>query len=156
MKRTPFKRKQTKPLKRSLLRQISQSPNAQAKQRIQVKVREIVILRDKGCILRQKRFCGGDVGFAVLQADHLITRANSATYGDTRLIVCVCKPCHAWKSLGNNARKREYDALVKTVISPERVKLWEQMEADSWRGTKVDWQIIELQLEQEYRALVEN
>jgi hypothetical protein len=31
------------------------------------------------------------------QADHLTTRANSATYADTRLIVCACKGAHGWK-----------------------------------------------------------
>jgi hypothetical protein len=79
------------------------------KQRIQDLVRDIVIKREGGCIFR------GDVpnpegwtiptcnGFAkdghlILQADHLITRANSATYADTRLIVCLCKGHHGWKS----------------------------------------------------------
>jgi hypothetical protein len=49
------------------------------------------------CILRNIRHCGGEPGFTfledgvigkvVLQADHLITRANSATYADSRLVV---------------------------------------------------------------------
>jgi len=41
----------------------------------------------------------------VLLADHLITRANSATFADSRLVVCVCKSCHAFKSLGSNRHK---------------------------------------------------
>jgi len=71
--------------------------------------------------------CGGyrNDGELILQADHLITRANAATFADTRLIVCLCRDHHGWKSLGSNARKAEYDALVRTLISPERVKLWD-------------------------------
>ena len=33
-------------------------------------------------------------GQLILQADHVITRANSATYAETHLIVCVCKGHH--------------------------------------------------------------
>jgi hypothetical protein len=47
----------------------------------------IVILRDGGCILRDTPHASACNGYAkdghlILQADHLITRANSATYGD--------------------------------------------------------------------------
>ncbi|HXA25104.1 MAG TPA: hypothetical protein VNW90_22690 [Acetobacteraceae bacterium] len=64
-------------------------------------------------------------GHLILQADHLITRAKPATYADARLLVCVCKGAHAWKSLRGNRNKAQYDALVKTNLSPERVILWE-------------------------------
>lgn len=57
-----FKQKSTKPLKRSKLRLEGVSDTAQTKKRIQALVREIVILRDKGCILRFKRPCGGEIG----------------------------------------------------------------------------------------------
>ena len=69
----------------------------------------------------------------ILQCDHLVTRSNSATFADTRLMVCVCRGHHSWKSLGSNARKKEYDELVRTLISPERVKLWDECERDSWK-----------------------
>jgi hypothetical protein len=68
-------------------------------------------------------------GELVLQADHLITRASNATYADTRLIVCVCKGHHGWKKW----HEKEYEALVRTLISPERVALWKRCEEDSWR-----------------------
>lgn len=161
MKRSGFKQKPRKPLQakkgfkvtKSVLRQLSKNPTAEIKREIQALVREIVIKRDKGCILRLKRFCGGDIGFAVLQADHLITRANSATYGDTRLIVCVCTRCHGWKSLGSNRNKKEYDTLVRTLISPERVALWDMAEADSHRPHKMDWQLVKLSLQKELAEL---
>ena len=51
-----------------------------SKDNIQALARQIVIKRDGGCILRNMLYrdflqCGGPI-----QADHLITRANSATY----------------------------------------------------------------------------
>lgn len=44
----------------------------------------------------------------ILQADHLTTRANSATFADTRLIVCVCKGHHGWKKW----HQQEYEEVV--------------------------------------------
>ena len=96
LKRTGFKRKPTVPLKRTRLRVVGVSDTAELKKEIQRLVREIVMIRDKGCVLRSKRHCGGnlDTEGVVIQADHLITRSNSATFADTRLIVCICKSCH--------------------------------------------------------------
>ncbi len=137
---------------RRILRKASKSPVAVIKRRIQALVREIVILRDKGCILRDSRRCGGLPGIpgVVLQADHLISRANSATYGDTRLIVCLCRPCHGGYKQWH---KPEYDALVRTVISKERVALWDMAQADSHRPHKVDWKLVELSLIKELADL---
>lgn len=141
---------------RAALKAMSDSPSAVSKRNIQALLREYVILRDGGCILRNVRRCGGDIGYAVLQADHLITRSNSATYADSRLVVCVCKPCHAWKSLGNNRRKAEYDTLVKTLLPSERVALWEACERDDWRPNRAgayDWQVAEAALRHELMEL---
>lgn len=140
-------------MKRSLLNVEGQSDTATIKRNIQALLRQIVIKRDGGCILRKKRWCNDPV----LQADHLITRANSATYGDSRLVVCVCRSCHAWKSLGSNRNKAQYDALVKTILSTDRVKLWEACELDSWRPTRnytSDWKAIEVALRAEQGAIV--
>ena len=68
----------------------------------------------------------------MLQADHLITRGNNATYAALRLVVCLCMSCHGWKSLGSNRRKAQYDEWLKALISPERVALWE-----AWRNGKL-------------------
>ena len=91
--------------------------------------------RDGGCILRNVQHRGGtlDTLGVVAQADHLLSRSNAATYGDSRLVVCVCRACHAWKSLGDNPREAEYDALVRTIPPSERLKQWEACEQDSWR-----------------------
>lgn len=134
--------------RRTPIKAKSQFETALVKESIQALLRAIVIERDGGCILRGNAYglpdCNGytKVGELVLQADHLITRANGATFADHRLVVCVCKAHHAWKSLGGNMRKAQYDAIVKQLIEPERVALWEAAERDSWkptRYTKSDW-----------------
>lgn len=144
---------------RSRLNRINtKSPSAIAKENIQGLLRQIVILRDKGCILRNHRYCAGmmDMPDVVLQADHLITRANSATYADSRLVVCVCRSCHGWKSLGGNARKAQYDALVRKILSKDRVELWDRAERDSWRPHRkyaTDWRLELVALQHELREL---
>jgi hypothetical protein len=121
-----------------------------------------VIKRDGGCIFRGINayvfLDGGKIGIAhklsgfpkcnghrndgelILQADHLITRANSATYADTRLIVCVCKGHHGWKKW-NEAR---YNELLREVLSPERVALWDKCHAARYKPTRMyasDWKM---------------
>lgn len=162
--------------RRSKLRLQGVSTASQLKRDIQALVRAIVILRDGRCILREVNnydfLEGGKIGIArkiagvprcngfakdghlILQADHLISRSNSATYGDTRLIVCLCKAHHGWKSVGNNLRKAEYDKIVRQIISPERVALWDMAEADKYRPHKMDWALVKVGLEQEYKRLL--
>lgn len=145
--------KRSGPLRRNTpLKVKGHSETADIKQEIQDTLRAIVIARDGTCILRGIRRCYD----TVLQADHLITRANSATYADSRLVVCVCRSCHAWKSLGNNRYKAQYDELVRTLISPERVALWERCERDSWRPHRTytnDWRLQLAALRQELKQL---
>jgi hypothetical protein len=117
------------------------------KDAIQDELHRIVKARDDGCILRGSfdvPSCGGYAkdGHLILQADHLLTRANSATFADPRLVVCVCKAHHGWKSLGGNRNKAQYDAAVRAVLPPDRVSLWDAAEKDSWRPhrtSSTDW-----------------
>lgn len=153
MKRTGFKWKPRKPLKRTRIRVKGISTVAQIKDDIQDWLRAIVMKRDQGCILRMYR-CGNelDMSGVVFQADHLVTRANSATYADTRLVVCVCKGCHAWKKW----HKEEYDDLLREILPKERVKLWDKCEKDSWRPThkvSYDWNLELTALKQEAKKL---
>lgn len=116
------------------MRQNAKTPSAQSKVRIQALLRQIAIKRDKTCVLRAIRHCNDEV----LQYDHLITRANSATYADPRLGVLLCRSCHGWK----HWHEREYNALVKTLLPEDRVTLWDKCEQDSWRPTRKytsDW-----------------
>lgn len=153
---TPLKRK-------TALNVVGHSDTAQLKENIQAELRRIVIARDGGCIFRPRRVrvfgagtpaqevrfstvpeCGGYAkdGHLILQADHLLTRANSATFADPRLVVCVCKAHHGWKSVGSNRNKAQYDAAVRSILPPERVKLWDACEKDSWRPVRTsasDW-----------------
>ena len=139
-------------MRRTKIRVAGVSDTAEQKKEIQRLVREIVIKRDGGCILRFKRGCGGELGQTTIQADHLISRANSATYADTRLIVCVCLACHGWK----HWHEKEYDALVKTIIPKENLNLWERCEAErhAHKTKKMDWGLEILALQKELSMLV--
>lgn len=159
-----FKRKIGLQHKSGRLRARADNDTNRIKVDIQAAVREIVILRDGGCIFRTLLYrdfpqCGGyrNDGQMIYQADHLITRANSATFADTRLIVCLCRDHHQWKSAGGNNRKNEYDYIVKTkILSPDRVALWERCEQDSWRPHRnytSDWARELAALKQELRDL---
>ena len=159
LKKTPFKRKDSPFLhKRSKLRVVGDNDTATLKKEIQALVRLIVTHRDNGCILRHIRHCGGEamiedgkiISNNVIQADHLITRGNSATFADTRLIVCLCSRCHTWKSIGNNLRKAEYDEMVRKILPKEIVTLWDRCEADvrSHKTYKPDWKLELLGLKQ--------
>jgi hypothetical protein len=141
-RRTPIKT-------RTPLAALGKSDTAQLKRDIQAELRRIVIERDGGCVLRSSfdtPGCGGYAtdGHLILQADHLITRASSATYADPRLVVCVCKAHHGWKSLGGNARKAQYDAIMREILPQDRVELWNKCEKDSWKPHRVsetDWRV---------------
>lgn len=142
-------------MRRTRLRTKGKSETAKIKAEIQSLLRQIVMIRDGGCILRAKRKCGGEIGETVIQADHLITRANSATYGESRLVVCLCIRCHGWK----HWHKEAYDFLVKSVLPKETVELWEKCQEESWipqRTGIYDWQLVKLSLEKELEELLAN
>lgn len=155
MKRSGFKRKGTVPMKRSGfktrikgLQMRGVDDTSVLKENIQDLVREIVILRDDGCVFKKEpgHICSGFAkdGHLILQADHLITRGNSGTFADTRLIVCVCKGIHGWKSVGSNMRKAEYDIRVKKLISPDRLELWDEWDKKKYQTTRMtayDWKL---------------
>lgn len=123
------------------------------KDEIQYTLREIVILRDKKCILYGKRCYNkiGDEGI-VWQAEHLIERSNSATYADTRLVVLVCKNCHGWKHF-KKSNHDQYDEWVRESLSPERVAHWDRCKILKWTSSKVDWKLELLVLKQELAKL---
>jgi hypothetical protein len=157
-RKTPLRR-------RTPLRVKGISETSEVKQRIQDLVREIVIKRDRDCILgnyglqakHQISSCNGYAkdGHLILQADHLITRANSATYADTRLIVCVCRGHHHWKTFN----KERYDEMVRFLIGPERCALWDKMYDERYkphRNFTHDWKIEEAYLKQQLKEYENN
>lgn len=148
MKRGGFLKRKTP------LRVKGHSDTADIKEEIQNTVRDIVIERDGGCIARDEDWhtCGGYAkdGHLILQADHLETRASSATYADTRLIVCVCKGLHGWKKWN----EKEYNERIRPLIGEERCKLWDKAHAARYqphRKYTYDWNMELAALKQELR-----
>lgn len=134
-------------MKNTRLNTFGKSHTSVIKRDIQAYLREIVMLRDGGCILRHLRHCRGLVGESVIQADHLITRANSGTYADSRLVVCVCRLCHFWKKY----HEAEYNQLVRSLLPQDRIDLWDACEKErlSHRAHKMDWamELVNLKVE---------
>lgn len=162
MRRAYFKQKPRKPMRRTRIKVVGDNDTATLKQEIQALVRLICCYRDGGCVLRNLRKCGGEaevtnyqgntviVGHNIIQADHLITRSNSATFADTRLIVCLCKNCHAWKKYNDKA----YEKLVRTQLSNERKNLWDKAEEyrQAHKTYKPDWRAEILNLKKELQT----
>jgi hypothetical protein len=159
MKRSAALQRRTPLSRSSSLHPRAANETNDTKDRIQALVRAIVALRDGGCILRNRASeglpqCNGyrKDGKLILQADHLITRANAATYSDTRLIVCVCKGHHGWK----NYNKEAYDQAVRYMLSMDRLILWDRAHADRYtphRKYTYDWRLDEAALKQELTEL---
>lgn len=152
-----FKKKPTTPLKRTKLRVAGQSEPAQLKRDIQSVLRKIVIARDKGCFLRhyenritpQYRECGGyrKDGELILQAEHLHTRSNAASFSDSRLVVCCCQRHHIFYKAQHSA---EYNKLAREYIGVECAKLWDRV-AEDHRPHKVDLKLELLALNKELK-----
>jgi hypothetical protein len=113
------------------------SDTALIKDEIHHWVRAIVIKHDGGCIARNEPWhtCSGyrNDGELILQADHIITRSNSATYADTRLIVCICKGLHGWKKWN----EKRYNELIRPLIGPDRAALWDRCHAARYTPTRM-------------------
>lgn len=128
--------------------------SATIKERIQALLREIVIIRDGGCIFREYSIagnCGGyrNDGELVLQYDHLNSRTYAISYSDFRLGVCVCKRHHIfWKKQNSSL----YDKLVRKHIGKERSDLLDRTIMDK-RAYHINWQFEEAYLKQELRKL---
>lgn len=144
MKQSPLKRKtplkrsnkplsRGTPMKRSRLRVRGVSDTSVIKEQIQAELRRIVIERDGGCFLRfypEAGACGSRPtkdGHLILQAEHLHTRANSASYADVRLVVCICERHHIFWKPQHSAL---YNELAADFIGKERAALWERVRED--------------------------
>lgn len=150
MKRTPFKRKVQKSLRRTKLRLVGHSDTSVVKRAIQAILRQIAIKRDGGCVLA--RF-SAQVGACdeILQAEHLNSRASSSTYADTRNIVCLCRRHHIYWKPQNS---RLYWELIRSVIGEERWA-WYILASEDKRPhhmCKGDWVMAQKALEQELQT----
>lgn len=147
MKRSPLKRK-------SPIRILGKDPVSVTKREIQALLRLLAIKRDGGCVLRHyeaagARTCAGRKlnGELVSQAEHLITRANSVTFGDMRNIVCLCPYHHL---LFKKQYGSLYWELIEREIGPERWAWMKRAEQDK-RPYKIDWKLVKLALEQDLK-----
>lgn len=145
-------KRQKTPLKRTKLAKKSKSPRAVLKDQIQALLRDIVIKRDKGCILRGLTGipeCGGyrNDGGLILQAEHLITRGSTNYFGDTRNVVCLCKYHHIiWKP----QYSKDYWEAIEKVLPPNRWQWYLRAKADN-RPYPVDLKIVKIGLESELK-----
>lgn len=103
---------------------------SQLKKEIQAKLRERAIERDGGCVLRHYTEAGKCGGYSskglILQGEHLVGRANSASYADMDNIVCLCKNHHFYFKRQHGA---VYWDLVRVHIGEERwskICAWER------------------------------
>jgi hypothetical protein len=121
------------------------------KKKIQAKLRQKAIERDGGCILRlypETGHCGGYSALGlILQAEHLVGRANSESYADMDNIVCICLNHHFF------FKKRHglvYWDVIKRHIGAKRwakVKAWEN-DHSPHRFYIADWKRILAELNQ--------
>ncbi len=151
-RRTPLNRS-SKPMKRTKLRIVGHSTTSELKQEIQDTLRAIGLLRDGGCVLRtyhEAGPCGGrrksDDGL-ILQAEHLVTRGNTATFADMRNIVILCRNHHMFFKPQQGSL---YWNLIRRIIGEDRWK-WMERARDDWTPHKVDLKLELLALKQELK-----
>ena len=154
MKRGTFKKRGGYLKRKTKIRVVGVSDTAELKREIQAILREIVIKRDKGCIMRfypHTGACGAytKAGNLILQAEHLNTRARMASFADTRLIICLCQRHHIyWKP----QHADEYFKIVKEHIGKERAELLEKVQQD-YKAHKIDLKLELLGLKKELSNL---
>ena len=125
------------------------------KDEIQALLRQIVIKRDGGCVLRyipEAGTCGGykKDGNLIFQAEHLISRSHNVSFADLRNIVCLCKYHHGYWKPQNS---RLYWELIEKIVGEERWAWIKKTEADK-KPYKMNWILIQLALKQELNKMI--
>lgn len=159
LNRTPLDRG-TSQLRRTKLNMRGASDNSVLKESIQALAREIVIIRDGGCIFRhyteEAGLCGGYRldGELILQYDHLNSRVFSISFADTRLGICACERYHIkWKPQNSD----KYNEIARRHIGEARSLLLTRVQEDrgAHRRYSSDWKLAEAALKQELKELKE-
>lgn len=155
LRRTAFKIKPRKPLKRTPLRKIGRSETAVNKEKVQYLLRQICLKRDTVCLLSnypETGRCGplkAD-GKPVYQAEHLNSRSHAVSFGDSRNTILLCQRHHIYWKPQNSAR---YWEIVEEMIGPKR---WELVH--SWIHDRIahkqDLKLDIIALEQELKQYV--
>ncbi len=119
-------------MKRSRLKKKGSSKVSVIKDKIQGALRAKAFERDKTCVIGQNlhmvplvyRECGPfrNDGEMILQAEHLVGRANSASYADMDNIVLICQRHHFYFKKQHPLR---YAEIIKKHIGPER---WQKVQ----------------------------
>jgi hypothetical protein len=123
---------------------------SQLKKMIQARLREKAIERDRTCVVAQHApllpqnwlVCGSyrKDGELIVQAEHLVGRANSASYADMDNIILLCQRHHFYFK---TQHPMLYWEIVRLHIGPDRwakVQAWESdhtphhMVAADWRS----------------------
>ena len=128
------------------------------KKEIQATLRQIVIKRDGGCILRhykddivsQYRECGPfrNDGELILQAEHLHSRANASSFSDSRLVVCLCQKHHGYYKPQYSV---QYYEIVRKHIGPACSALLDKVQHD-FTPHKIDLKLELISLKQELKS----
>lgn len=141
-------------LRRTKIRVVGHSDTAELKKEIQAILRDMAIIIDGGCVLRHYPEAGACSGYRkdgelILQAEHLITRGNTATFGDMRNIVCLCRHHHG------HFKPQEsllYWDLIKRYVGKTRWAWIERARADR-SPHKIDLKLLKIVLEQDLRKM---
>lgn len=149
-----FGSKPRKSLKRGRLRMRGVNDTSVLREKVQSALRDVVIKRDGGCVLRDYRetgVCGGwrGDGKLILQAEHLNSRTHAISFADSRLAVCLCQRHHIYWKPQNSAR---YWEIIEEIIGPKRWELFQKVKADR-TSHKIDLNIELIALKQEYKSL---
>lgn len=147
MKRSGFKRKQTVPLKRTRLRMRGVSDSSVLKEQIQSALREVVIKRDGGCVLRNYPETGACD--KILQAEHLNSRSRTQTFAVSLLAVCLCRRHHIYWKPTHSLR---YWQIIEEIIGEKRWELLQKVLKD-YKTYKVDLKMGLIGLQQELKEL---
>lgn len=142
-------------MRKTSLNKKGKSPTTKAKNRIQAALRRKAIARDGGCVMRhyqsqlphQYLDCGPyrTDGEIVLQAEHLVTRADSRSYADMDNIVCLCMRHHFYFKKQHGAI---YWHIIRQHIGEER---WEKVQA--WEADRSPHRVYLKEWEQIAEAL---
>jgi len=138
-------------MKRTPLRKKGKSDVSKTKERIQKLLRQLAIKRDGGCVLRDRLHLlppGYQSCNDVLQAEHLVTRASSGSFGDMRNIVCLCSHHHLHFKPQHSQLYWEH---IKEVLGEERWE-WYKRARDDWSPHPMklwDWEKLEYSLKQD-------
>lgn len=153
LRKTPLKRS-TKPMKRTRLKMRGTSDSSVLKDEIQALLRQIVIKRDKKCLLShypETGACGPrrNDGELIYQAEHLNGRSHMISFADSRNVVLLCQRHHIYWKPQNS---RRYWEIIEEMIGPTRWDYFKKVEADR-KAYKIDLKLAKVALLQELREI---